>query len=693
MPVLTSQLWSVLLQQRDRWVLWVPVALGLGVGIYFSLAVEPPLWLGPLALLLAVAAVAPFRANKALLLIALPFFLVALGFAAAQFRTWSVAAPILEKKTYPLTLQGRVEQVEIQEKGFRVTLGSLHWDAARRQPQAEMPTRLRVVSKIKQPPPKEGEVVTVRAVLLPLPAPAMPGGYDFRRRAFFSGLGATGYTVGRFETLTQAPADHEVYFFASLRRYIHGRIDAAIPDKDAAAVAAGILIGESKAISEDSWENIRLSGLAHLLAIAGLHTGAVTGWLFFFTRLLLAAVPFIALRYPVKKIAAGVSIAGAIFYLHLVDFFMPAERAVIMVSAVMLAIILDRDPLSLRLLAFAAAAILLARPESLVGVSFQMSFSAVGMLIAFYEGTRDWWSRLYRDKRWFVKVFLFVAGSVATTGVATLGTAPYSLFHFLRVPFISGFIANLLAVPITVMIVLPVGIISCFLMPLGLAAWPLKLVGWGTGAILKIAAVTAHWPYAAYHANAWPLPLLVIMSLGGLWLCLWRGPLRWWGLVPVLIAAALVPFAPRADILAAEGGRVFAVRAADGRLLLSPGRADGFIRDEWVEREGENGSGSWKDEGAPLSCDADACLYRAHGRLVSFVKRPEAALQDCAAADIVISELNIPRALCPQPAFLLDGNVLRQAGAQAVYFGTGGDMKVISVAGQRGARPWMGASD
>jgi len=692
MRTLIKHLQSELLRQRDRWVLWIPVALGIGVGFYFSLHAEPPLWLGLVVLAFLAALLAPFYKSKAAIVAWLPFFLIVIGFTAAQWRTWDLATPMLAYKTKVVTLQGRVTAVDEMPTGFRFALDRIHYEPDPRFPQDPVPTMVRLTTKIHQPPPAVGDVVQMRAVLLPLSSPVEPDAYDFQRHSFFEGMGATGYTLSPNETLSH---DESGFFFASLRRYIRTHIEAQIADKDAAAVTAGILIGESKAISNDSWDNIRLAGLAHLLSIAGLHTGVVTGWLFFVVRWVLAAIPAIALRYPVKKISAGISIIGAIFYLCLVNFSLPAERAVIMMCVVMTAIIMDRDPFSLRLLAFAATLILLLRPESLVGGSFQMSFAAVCVLIAFYESTRDGWEKLYQDKRWFMKLFLLILGSVATTGAATLGTAPYSLFHFLRVPIISGFIANLIAVPIVVVITLPVGIVSCFLMPMGLDAVPLKIVGWSVTAILKVADLAAHQPYAAYHTDSWPLPLLVLITFGGLWVCLWRGTIRWIGLVPVLAGFILIPFSPRADVLALNNGKLFAVRAADDTLLLSPGRADKFTRESWTEREGSRGVDTWPDDneqgnaqvGSPIFCSATSCLYRNKNHLVSFIMDDTALTHDCAGTDIVISGFSIDPATC-RVRLLIDKTALKLTGAQAFYFERDGSVTVKSVYAARGDRPW-----
>ena len=693
MPEFIKHFQTNLHQQRDRWVLWIPVGLAIGVGGYFSLQAEPLLWTGIVALGFMAALLAPFYRNKAVVLLWLPFFLVSLGFTAAQWRTWSVAAPVLEYKTYTLVLRGRVAELDELPQGFRFVLDRVQYESGKRLSQNHMPSAVRITSKMNVPPPIVGDVVQVKAVLLPLSPPVAPGAYDFQRKAFFDGLGATGYAVSKVETIVHQ--DNSNFFFAALRHYIRTHIEAQIADKDSAAMTAGILIGESKAISAEAWDNIRLAGLAHLLSIAGLHTGAVTGWLFFLVRYLLASIPFVALRYPVKKISAAVSIIGAIFYLCLVNFFLPAERAVIMVCVVMMAIIMDRDPFSLRLLAFAATVILLLRPESLVGISFQMSFAAVSVLIAFYEGTRNWWERLYQDKRWFMKLALFVLGSMATTGAATLGTAPYSLFHFLRVPIVSGFIANLIAVPIVIVVTLPLGIISCFLMPFGLEAAPLKMVGISVAVILKIAETVAHWPYAAYHANSWPLSLLLLITCGGLWVCIWRGRLRWCGLLPIIAGVALIPLTPRADILLSESGKVFAVRGANDMLLLSPGRADNFTRQSWIEREGEHGYDDWPEENGPqkntpISCGAEACIYKAKGHLVSFIRNYSALARDCAAADIVISNLYILREQCPKPPLLLDRKSMLQDGAQALYFKEDGSVFVSTAHAQRGHRPWTG---
>ncbi len=115
--------------------------------------------------------------------------------------------------------------------------------------------------------------------------------------------------------------------------------------------------------------------MAHLLAISGMNISFVAGLIFFLTRLLLAASPVLALKFPIKKIAAMLSFAGAVFYMMLSGAEVPVQRAVLMTGIVILAIIMDRTPISLRLVSFSAFVILLVSPESLISASFQMSGS------------------------------------------------------------------------------------------------------------------------------------------------------------------------------------------------------------------------------------------------------------------------------------------------------------------------------
>jgi competence protein ComEC len=686
-----SYFWGQLLAQRERWILWIPVAIAAGVGSYFSLHIEPPVWLGLSLTGLLLSAASFFYRNKTALLVWLPFFLIALGFTAAQLRTWYVTAPMLERKTYPLILEGQVSTVEALPESHRIILDHIRYQDEYGTPLPEnMPERVRVKLKRNDTPPHEGDQVRLKAILLPLSPPVLPGAYDFQRHIFFLGIGSTGFAISNVEVTKQGA---QGFFFESLRRYIHTHIADAMESKDAAAITTALLDGEDQDISKDTYEFLRKAGIAHLIAISGLQITLVTGFLFFAVRALLASIPYIALRYPIKKITAFIAMLGAIFYMLLIGSSISAERSVIMVCVVMLAIMIDRDPFTLRLAAFSAAAILLFQPESLVGASFQLSFAAVIALIAFYESTRNWWSGDYKQRGLLSRFGLYIAASMATTFIATLATAALSLFHFLRTPLFAGLVANLIAVPLSSFVTMPAAIIGCFLMPLGLEKIPLKIAEGSVIAIIKVANIVSQWPYAVYHADAWPMWILVMMVLGGLWICLWLGKIRWLGLVPVLAGIILIPLQPRADVLISEDGKLFAVRDQGGILRLSEKRAQKFAQQIWIEREAEPGADYWPEENGPqegsfISCDSSACIYRSKGHVVSFIRDQLALQQDCGEADIIISALYIDRIPCVGPKLVIGKADLRQKGAHTLYFERGGDIRVRTVFGERGIRPW-----
>jgi competence protein ComEC len=695
MTGLVARLAAALHSQRERWVLWTPVPLALGAGGYFSLPSEPPAWAGAAGAAFLALLPALFYRNKAALLAWLPFFLVALGFAAAQLRTWSVAAPMLERKSYPLIIEGRVDAVEPIAQAYRLVVSAPRYTEIRypekTPPQETLPKKLRIKLKKSDVPPQPGDLVRLRAILLPISPPVAPEAYDFRRHMFFQGIGATGFAISDVEVLAKGK---DGFFFASLRRTLGERIRAAIGRGDASAITTALLYGEDRDISKETYDKLRTAGLAHLIAISGLQITLVTGFFFFLVRAALAAIPYVALRWPVKKIAAFAALGAAVFYMMLIGESVSAERSVIMVCVVMLAIMLDRDPLTLRTAAFAAAAMLLFQPESLFSAGFQLSFAAVVALIAFYEAVKERWTEVYRESGWLARAGLWLGGSMATTLVATLATAPVSLFHFLRTPLLPGLVANLIAMPLSSFITMPAAILGCVLMPLGLEALPLRVAAWSVEAIIAVSDFLSRWPYAVYKVEAWPQGVFVMMVFGGLWICLWRGGLRWFGALPLLAGLALIPQTPRADVLVSASGKLFAVRGKEGALLFSSARAEKFTREIWLARESNGGYGTWPQGGEPaadmpVACDAEACLYRRGGHTVSFVKSPLALARDCAAADVVVSSLYIRPEQCAAPV-LIAKHALHPGGAHALYFGENGVVTVRSVYTKGGRRPWKG---
>lgn len=675
--------------ERSRWPLWAPAGFGAGVALYFAAPFEPPLWASPA--LAALAALAAWRLRRSLA-VAIPLLAIALaaaGAGAAGARAALVAAPILTAKHGPATIRGTVLAVEPRPVGHRAviaveTIGNLA--------PAATPERVRVNIRTGAPPPP-GRPVSVRAVLLPPPEPTAPGAYDFARALYFQRIGAVGYAVAAPEGAAATGKRGLGARLAALRVAVSQRIVAALtegrPDdaeaRQRAHVASALLTGLRGGIDESTWAAFRDSGLAHLLAVSGLHIGLVAWSVFEVVRRLLACAPPVALLYPIKKWAAAAALAAAFAYLLLTGVTVPTQRAWIMAAFFFGAVMVDREPLTLRPVAWAALAILALNPESLIGPSFQMSFAAVTALVAAYEATNA--ARLRRAASrppWVWRPFVYLGGVAAVTLIASLATAPFAAYHFNRIA-LAGLAANLAAVPVTALWIMPCGLAALLTMPFGLEAPMLALMGQGIRLVIAAARAGADLPGAAALVPSAPTAALAATVLGGLWLVIWRKPVRFWGLAGVAAGILIAAAARGPDILVSGDGRLFAVRPPGGGLALSPPGASGFDARSWLRAAGARAPAAWPTE--HMTCDSLGCVHAPPGGpRVALTRDPSALAEDCALADIVVSAA--PARGCGA-AQTVDSSDLRRNGAHAIRFrGGGGRAGITHVRGARGARPW-----
>ena len=684
--------------ERDRWVLWLPVLVGTGVGLYFALDREPPPWLGGVALALAaVVAMTAFRGGQRrplLPVVALAGLGVAAGFAVAQAQALLLATPMLSEPVGPVVLEGRVVAVESFPDGQRLTLAQPDVAGGTKVP---MPERVRLRLRGSQPLVRPGDRVRLRAMLMPPPAPAVPGGYDFQRQAFFDGLGAVGYSVGRANVLPPEDAGENGgadggigLAFARLRFAVGEQVREHLQGATA-AVSLALLTGEQQAIPDATMQAIRDSGLAHLLSISGLHIGLVAGMVFVVIRSGLALIPAVSLRLPIKKLAAVVSVLAAGAYTLLADAPVPSQRSFLMVAIVLLAVLVDRQGISIRLVAFAALVILLTQPASMLGPSFQMSFAAVVALIAVYEVMQERRLPPSEPRGPMRQLLLYIGGVVLSTLVASIATTPFAVYHFSRFQM-WGIAANMLAVPITGFWIMPWAVVAMLLMPLGWEGLGLRPMGWGVDAVIAIAHEVASWPAAVVLLPPLPTASLVLVTLGGAWLCLWRRRWRLLGLLAVAAGAAgLLPVRPP-DVLVEADGKLLAVRGADGELAFSSKSTARSTREAWLRRSAAPAAGSFwpargTGAGGRLRCNSLGCVYQANGRIVAFARTGEALLDDCRLAEVVISMVPV-RVLCPSAHMRIDRRDLARDGAHALWLDASG-VWVESTRGRRGERPWV----
>ncbi len=672
--------------------LWLPVGLAAGIAVYFALGAEPSAAWG-----LAIGVGGIGFALAAMLSSARPDLRAALAFAAAlclgfgvaKWRTDRVAAPVLQHRIGPVRFEGRIVSADAHGKTTRLLLDVAHVSRLARD---RTPARLRISIHMAPAALVPGHWVSVLAVLMPPPGPAAPGGYDFGRWAYYQRIGAVGYAYGKSRPIAALRTDTLFERWSAglekLRDKMAAHIEAVIPGRRG-AIAAALITGKRGAIDEADQTAFRNSGLAHVLAISGLHLALAGGFFFWVVRALLALFPAIALNHPIKKWAALAALIGAGGYLLISGCGPPAVRAYIMLSVMFAGILFDRPALTMRSVALAAVLILAFKPESLIEPGFEMSFSAVTGLIALAE-----WDAVRRAKHAdapapskFMRPLRYVIGIALASVIAGLATAPFAIFHFDRASQF-GLLANVLAMPVVGLVIMPAATAAMVLMPFGLDRWALIVMGKGVGAMLAIAGWVASLPGAATVVAVWPEAALLVVVAGGLWIALWRRNWRWLGLGPIAAGLLLVALARPPDVLIARNGADVAVRLANGRLALLAAPKDEYAAGQWLARDGDSNlpEAAVATASDGVRCDADGCVARLpNGELLAASARFDALRTDCAAADIVVSAVPVRHA-CRGPRLVIDRFDVARNGGYAIRLRGTGDVQTVRVS--RGRRPW-----
>ena len=668
--------------------LWTPVAIGVGASLYFGLGSEPPAMIGVLALTGFFAVWWLVRRSNPAGTMILALVLACFGFVAADLRTASVAEPILQEDLGIRNIRGRIISIE-ETRNFQRFIIAL--DFIDGVSQKDLPARARISWRGEPAALKPGARVSFRAGLRPPPQKAAPGSYDFSRKLYFEKIGATGFAVSPPEL--QPDTERSLWRAVAIRiettrSNLFHRITKAAPDAGGAIVAA-IVTGKREGISQTSDDALRDAGLAHLLAISGLHMGLATGLVFFFVRGLLSIAPQVALRYPIKKWAASAALLSGFLYLLISGSGWSARRAFITTGIMFAAILVDRRALSLRNVAIAATIIILTTPEAVFQAGFQMSFAAVTALVAGYE----WASRKRNpsfDTSLGAGMKRYGIGLAATDMIAATATAPFALYHFNRVAIYS-LPANILAMPLMAFWIMPFAILGFFLMPLGLDEWAWRISALGVSQILLIGETVSSWPGSVSYTPQWPILALLVMTLGGLWLCLLRSPLRLAGFLAIPLAMVIVNMARPPDIFIASSGLNAGVvdKGGDGQILVFSNRRDRFSVSVWAEMAGIPRHSKPVSLPEMADCDRSGCIRNINGQMVSFLSDPLALTEDCRRADLVIAFFPASgREWSRCDAVLIDRQSIWRRGAHSVWLGSDGEVRMRTVSGEGAGRPW-----
>jgi competence protein ComEC len=640
--------WSFLVTKLQGWVRaeagagrllpWIPVAFGAGIAFYFTADREPVAGVTAAAAVVLCTAAFLLRRQK-LFPAAVMIAALAAGFATAALKTARVAHGVLARPIYSVSLKGFVETREERERTDRFVLRVAQMDSPRAQAKLQ---RVRLSVK-KGTAPAVGGFVELKARLQPPLAPLRPGSYDFGRDMYFQGIGASGFVMGGIKTLDPPFNGGLSLRYAAFMQALRDAIDARIRTVlggDQRAIATALLTGRRDAISAPVNDAMFISGLGHVLSISGYHMAVVAGVVFFAVRALLALIPALTVTFPIKKWSAAAALAAAAFYLLLSGAEVATQRSFFMTAVVLIAIMVDRRAVTFRTLAVAAMIVLSIAPEALVHPSFQMSFAATLGLVALVQigmpalfASPDH-SATARAALWGGREIAMLA---LASLVAGLATTPYAAFHFHRVtPY--GVLANLAAMPVVSVLVMPAGLLGLAAMPFGFDGVFWRLMEFGIDWMIVVAQWVAALPGAIGRIAAFGTGPLIAATAGIILLGLLRTPLRWSGAGSIALAVVWALAVPQPDILISGDGHNIGVRGRDGRLHLMRTAKDTFLVKEWLAADADARLPGDTSLGDGVSCDEAGCVAQLpDGAFAALVLRPEALADDCERAAVIVT--------------------------------------------------------
>jgi competence protein ComEC len=673
--------------ERDRVGLWLPVAMGAGIALWFILP-HPLAWAGAIALLSALVLAGRLfgGSSRIAAMVTIGAAVAGLGLALVWGHSAWSAGPVVAR---PVTtsFMGRIERVE--PLPARATTRLIIAPSGR----SDLPARVRLTLGDRDRPGTTlaaGQAIAVRARIMPPPGPALPGGYDFAQRAWFDGIGAVGSIIGRPVVQPQDKGTNR----AGVRVRLTQHIQAQLPDGQG-GIAAALVTGDRGGISEADNDAMQRSGLAHLLSVSGLHITAVVGGTLLLLMRLLALSPRLALRTNVPLLAAAGAAVAAMGYTWMSGSEVPTIRSCIAALLVLAALALGREAVTLRLVAAGALMVMLLWPEAVAGPSFQLSFAAVTVIVALHEHPRvqGWFAR--RGDGLAAGLARSIAAMVLTGVAIELVLMPIALFHFHRTG-VYGALANVIAIPLTTFIIMPAEALGLALDSVGLGAPAWWVAGQGLGLLLALAHGVSDMPGAVMTMPR-PSPWGFGLSVAGLlWLLLWQSRWRWWGALPVVIGAAVMMSAPTPDLLVTSDGRHVAARMAGGDYATLRARAGEFVREQLSEAAGSDAEMVALADLPGSECNADMCrwtmqqsgrnwtIMAAHSRYL--VETSELA-QACAAADIVIADRWLPP-MCKPRWLLLDRDDFDRHGGVAIYLDKA---RIETAIDPADAHPWRRA--
>jgi len=455
-----------------------------------------------------------------------------LGFAAGFSLTWLQCGERLDARLAPahegaaLTISGTVASVpQFIGGGYRFEFLT--------DPLPGLPPRIEVTWYEPQWRPSAAERLELEVKLRRPRGFANPGGSDFEARLLREGIGATGYVraatrKGReLRDVARAPV-------LAARDEIALDLRAALGERPATGIVAGLSVGLQDALSSEQWRQLARTGTSHLMAISGMHIGMfaiVAAWV---AARLQKWRQRRGARGTARDAAVVAGSCAALAYGALAGWSVPTQRTAIMIAIVAFALRARRRIGAGDALALGAIAVLALEPMAPLAVGFWLSFGAVAAILLVTDGqlVQAGVLRGYAQAQWAV----------------TAGLVPVLAASFGAVSIVSV-VVNLLAIPLYTLIVVPLVLIGTAL----LMAWPaagasvLAGTAWLIEVTWPLIAIPAQWSWATWGiAGLEPWAWIALCAGAAAALAPLPASGRAAGLVLVIAACAWRPMPPDA---------------------------------------------------------------------------------------------------------------------------------------------------
>ena len=575
-------------EERDRWILWIPCALASGIGFFFVC------WDDPLPAIRIIMSICTCVIIGTICIIMLQprsylclfcawaLFWSCTGFVMCTLRTQYMQTRPLSHPLPAQWITGTIQSIDHPASSKRLFQRIVM--NIQKTPNQKMPRQAIMTIRTQCQPLYIGNTIRIKAVLSPVQSAYLPSGYNHKLVSFFKGIGATGFAVSKPIILSRKERK-----WCNIRHHITRQIYKKMP-KTTASLASGLITGDKAGIAPKTREAFSQAGLSHLLAISGLHISSLTAMVFYLSRFFLARWHTLALFINIDRIAGIVSIGLTGFYLMLSGQSLSAIRAFSMSCASIVCFAALRYHHSMRTLMLCAACFLILRPESILSLSYQMSFVAVLGLLSFSEMRRNKKTPLYRSyrrKRWSrgtaFKRYLYQ--SIQSTAVATFALSSITSFHFAHIPM-QGIITNIVAIPLTTLLILPLGFLCVLSMTTPWSAsWLFHIWSYCLDALGIIASFSvSHLNKLSLWTPRCDMVWFILQTAGLLWLFIWRRPWRFWGGLLWLMSSILgYTIRTPSHLLVDPAHRLVGYADTSNRTLyLSSFRRGKWIAQKWA---------------------------------------------------------------------------------------------------------------